>query len=340
MLSSSTASAPARAASATWSSASHSISTMRPGHSARARATASVIVVPARWLSLTSTASESPMRWLVPPPARTAAFSRRRRPGQGLARIEHLGGRVGLVRRRRRSAPSAWRSPERWPRKLSAVRSAVRIGRSGPVTSSTVSPGLSSSPSAACQASSSPGPTRRKASSAQARPARTPRWRGPQRVARRRRVRHQRRRQVALGPEVLGQRAGHRVGDRAGGTPRRRVPVPRPCRGRSARSSSRPRRPHGGAEHQPAAPSAGRCRGTRAARARRGSRSARPPTPTTRRPPGAGWPARRRAPSRPGRPGASATSSHHDAGAAEGLGAAHDAGAAGHVPAAGRRAAW
>ena len=37
MLSSSTASAPARAASATWSRASHSISTIRPGHSARAR---------------------------------------------------------------------------------------------------------------------------------------------------------------------------------------------------------------------------------------------------------------------------------------------------------------
>ena len=46
-----------------------------------ARATASVIDTPARWLSLTSTASERLPRWLCPPPARTAAFSRARRPG-------------------------------------------------------------------------------------------------------------------------------------------------------------------------------------------------------------------------------------------------------------------
>ena len=36
---------------------------------------------PPRWLSLTSTASDRLPRWLWPPPARTAAFSRARRPG-------------------------------------------------------------------------------------------------------------------------------------------------------------------------------------------------------------------------------------------------------------------
>ena len=60
---------------------SHSICTRRPGHSARARATASVMVTPARWLSLTSTASERLERWLTPPPAWTAAFSSARSPG-------------------------------------------------------------------------------------------------------------------------------------------------------------------------------------------------------------------------------------------------------------------
>ena len=173
MLSSSTASAPARAASATCSSASRSISTNRPGHSVRARPTASVMPMPARWLSLTSTASESPARWLVPPPARTAAFSRRRRPGVVLrvSRMATAGLRSWAAATKRAVRVAM---PERWPRKFSAVRSAVRTGRSGPAISATVSPGFSSSPSDACHTTLRSGPTRRKVSSAGARPARVP----------------------------------------------------------------------------------------------------------------------------------------------------------------------
>ena len=95
MLSRSTADAPASTASATCSGRSHSTSTMRPGHHRRASATASAMPSRPRWLSFTSTASDSPARWFQPPPARTAAFSRARRPGRGLAGVEHPGGGVG-----------------------------------------------------------------------------------------------------------------------------------------------------------------------------------------------------------------------------------------------------
>ena len=81
MLSSSTAEAPASTASATCSIRSHSTSTIRPGHHRRARATASAMPRPPRWLSFTSTASDRLARWFQPPPARTAAFSRARSPG-------------------------------------------------------------------------------------------------------------------------------------------------------------------------------------------------------------------------------------------------------------------
>ena len=66
---------------ATWSRRSHSTCTVRAGQSARARATASVIPNRAMWLSLSSTQSDRLPRWLAPPPARTAAFSRLRSPG-------------------------------------------------------------------------------------------------------------------------------------------------------------------------------------------------------------------------------------------------------------------
>ncbi|GIW74871.1 MAG: hypothetical protein KatS3mg103_1393 [Phycisphaerales bacterium] len=60
---------------------------------------------PARWLSLISTASYSPMRWFVPPPHRTAYFSSCRRPGVvlrvsttragGIAHRRHVPRRLG-----------------------------------------------------------------------------------------------------------------------------------------------------------------------------------------------------------------------------------------------------
>ena len=145
MLSSITMSAPAATASSTWSARSHSTSTARPGHSSFARFTASAMPSSARWLSFTSTRSDSEPRWFTPPPARTAAFSSARRPGSVLR-----------VSRMRASPPAAAAStnrrvmvaiPERWHRKLSAVRSPVSTGRRGPVTTPMAVPAASAAPS-------------------------------------------------------------------------------------------------------------------------------------------------------------------------------------------------
>src|SRR5215213_6168746 len=82
MLSSSSRSQPRSRASATWSRVSTSTSRGRPGPAARAASTARRRLPAAwMWLSLTSRASYRPMRWLAPPPQRTAYFSRNRRPG-------------------------------------------------------------------------------------------------------------------------------------------------------------------------------------------------------------------------------------------------------------------
>src|SRR5262245_29349500 len=177
MLSSSRASAPASVASRTWSRSPHSTWTVRPGQRSRAWTTAAVIPNSSRWLSLSSTQSDRLPRWLDPPPARTAAFSSARRPGVVL-RVSHT----------RRSPPASVMAstkravrvatPDRWPRKFSAVRSAVRMGASGPRTSAMATPAVTRSPSSAHQASSSWGSTWRKASMAQSRPARMPSARG------------------------------------------------------------------------------------------------------------------------------------------------------------------
>ena len=99
-----------------------------PATSRRARATASVMETPPRWLSLTSTASERLPRWLCPPPARTAAFSNARRPGVvlrvSMTRVAGLAAVHGVHEPRVREA-----TPDRWPRKFRAVRSA---GEDGP----------------------------------------------------------------------------------------------------------------------------------------------------------------------------------------------------------------
>ena len=75
----------------------------------------------AMWLSLISTASSSPKRWLAPPPHRTAYFSRRAGPG-GLARVERCAPR-GALDRLHQCRPSRWRSPLRRPSRLSPPRS-------------------------------------------------------------------------------------------------------------------------------------------------------------------------------------------------------------------------
>ena len=82
MLSSRTRSAPASSTSRTCSTVSHSTSTGTPGKRSRTAAKAAATPPAATtWLSLTSAASDSDMRWLTPPPQRTACFSSARRPG-------------------------------------------------------------------------------------------------------------------------------------------------------------------------------------------------------------------------------------------------------------------
>ncbi len=101
-----------------------------------------------RWLSFTSTISDSDPRWFTPPPARTAAFSRARRPGQRLARVPDPGAAAGCLRggvdeaaRQRGDARTGG------TRKFSAVRSAVRIDASGPSTVPTGCRASTASPS-------------------------------------------------------------------------------------------------------------------------------------------------------------------------------------------------
>ena len=94
-------------ASSSWSSVSTSTSTltMWPAAPAPARAPARPRPRSAMWLSLISTASSRPKRWLMPPPQRTAYFSKARRPGVVLRvqTMRALGARP-RPRRRRRSA--------------------------------------------------------------------------------------------------------------------------------------------------------------------------------------------------------------------------------------------
>src|SRR5579875_3512533 len=127
----------------------------------------------ARWLSLSRTPSESDARWLAPPPARTAAFWSARRPGSvfrvSTTRVDGLAAPTASTTRR-----VAVATPDRWHRKLRAVRSAVRIDASGPRTSPTTDPASTAVPSGACQSTSTAGSTWRKVSSTQSRPARTP----------------------------------------------------------------------------------------------------------------------------------------------------------------------
>ena len=108
-------------------------------------------------------------------------------------------------------------TPERWPRKLSAVRSAVRIGRSRPVTSSTVSPADSS-----VAVGRVPRELERRG-----RRAGRPRWRSPGRPARRRGGPAARRAQSP--PAAPARPSGRRRdrGPRPGPAPRPRRPPAR-----------------------------------------------------------------------------------------------------------------
>ena len=169
MLSSSTRSAPAASARRTPSRSSASTSTGTPGRASRARATAAGRSTPprARWLSFTRTMSCSPMRWFTPPPAATARFSSARHPGVVLRVSSTRAGRAASTNRAVMVA-----IPDRWDSPFSRVRSADSTAWAGPSTPSTLSPGDSTAPSAACQV-----PVRfiwRSTSSPNSRPASTP----------------------------------------------------------------------------------------------------------------------------------------------------------------------
>src|SRR5215831_15399190 len=134
MLSSSTASAnPTSSTSRSSSSVSTSISilTRWPAAAFARLSTASMPPATAMWLSLISMASSRPKRWLKPPPQRTAYFSRARRPGVVL-RVQQM--RVRVPATRRTNSCVAVATPERWPSRLSATRSAERTARAGPAT--------------------------------------------------------------------------------------------------------------------------------------------------------------------------------------------------------------
>ena len=130
MLSRRIASAPAASASETCASVSHSTSIGR-SVAARSRSTAARIEPAAReWLSFTSTPSSSPNRWFAPPPQRPRTSRAAAGPASSCAcRGSRPGSGHGVD-----VPPRERRDPESRPRKFSAMRSPVRIARSGPAT--------------------------------------------------------------------------------------------------------------------------------------------------------------------------------------------------------------
>src|SRR5829696_1847172 len=138
MLSSSSRSQPRSRASATWSRVSNSTSRGRPGPAALAASTARRRLPAARmWLSLTSRASYRPMRWLAPPPQRTAYFSRWRSPGVVL-RVSRTTTPVPATASTKAAVRVA--TPDRCPRKLSIVRSAASSTLAGPANRPSTAP--------------------------------------------------------------------------------------------------------------------------------------------------------------------------------------------------------
>ena len=171
-----------------------------PATALRARRTASVMLIPARWLSFTSTASERLDRWLVPPPARTAAFSSTRSPGVVL-RVSSTA-TDGL-----RSCAAATycavsvATPERWPEEVErrALGGEDRPQRPGDLQHGVAGRQLVAVVGVPVRARARGRPAGRSRSRSPGRPAR--RAGGPAaRSARSRRLGHQRGREVALGP--------------------------------------------------------------------------------------------------------------------------------------------
>src|SRR6266700_1127053 len=154
--------------------------------------TARIPPATAMWLSLISMASSRPKRWLKPPPQRTAYFSSARSPGVVL-RVQQM--RVRVPAMRRTNSWVAVATPERWPRKLSATRSAASTVRAGPATVISAVLAATSAPSRALAAISVAGESFRNTASTSGSPAITPASRATTKAR-------------AGVPEILGQRAG------------------------------------------------------------------------------------------------------------------------------------
>ena len=168
-LSSMMRSTPACSACSSSSRFSTSTSSGRSGCNWRAADTAAAMLPAAMmWFSLIRIASYRPMRWLWPPPQRTAYFCARRRPGMVL--------RVSSTRTAVPATAATWRAvvvavAESSCRKLSAERSAVTSGRAWPDKLQINVPGATWSPSLAFQSICTEGSSRRKQASNQALPA-------------------------------------------------------------------------------------------------------------------------------------------------------------------------
>ena len=127
----------------------------------------------AMWLSLMRMASSRPKRWLVPPPQRTAYFSKARRPGVVL-RVSQMRALVCLTLSTKAAVAVAM--PERWQRKLSATRSAERMARAGSFhCGHDEALGHGVTVGRLCASKRIAGSTAWKAAAATSRPARTPR---------------------------------------------------------------------------------------------------------------------------------------------------------------------
>ena len=157
----------------------------------------------AMWLSLIRMASSRPKRWLKPPPQRTAYFSSARSPGVVL-RVQQK--RVRVPAMRRTNSCVAVAMPDRWPRKLSATRSAARTARAGPATVISAVLAATLAPSRCVAAISMSGRELGKVAATSGRPAITPASRATT-TARARRVLRDGgdRGDVAGAAEVLGR---------------------------------------------------------------------------------------------------------------------------------------
>ena len=163
----------------------------------------------ARWLSFTRTRSNRPIRWLTPPPARTAAFSSAAHARRGLAGVEHRHrGAGGDVGRR-----SAW--PPRRGGRAGSAGCARRAAPSARARRSRRRPTPAPGGRRRRRATSPSRPVWRSTSSPAARPASTPGRRattpgGHPAVRRHEQVRGD----VAALAEVLGERGGDHLGRR------------------------------------------------------------------------------------------------------------------------------